>query len=183
MLIRIEGKIDLLNERDERNANDIRDLRDRAHMHSNRIQKLEAIANHVRDGEKQGVDKMLRAVYALASVLRIGGSAAAIVKMLIWGFTNGRTDPGACSARDSRIRRLSPEPFAFNAATQEPCALVATGELVRVVRDRLRYSVERRADRGDLRVLAAVASAVQGRLVRRARVHGRFVFAAIAAKA
>jgi len=81
MLIRIEGKIDLLNERNARNADDIKDLRERAHGHSNRIGALEA-ANYVREGEQKGVDKMLRAMYALASVCGVG-TMAAILKMLL----------------------------------------------------------------------------------------------------
>lgn len=82
-LVRIEGKIDLLNERNSRNTDDIRDLRDRANGHSGRINALEA-ANYVREGEVKGFDKALRAIYTLATVCGLG-SAAAILKLLLGG--------------------------------------------------------------------------------------------------
>lgn len=80
-LARIEGKIDLLNERNSRNSEDIKDARERAHQHSNRLHALEA-ANNIREGEQRGFDKAIKAIYALATVCGLG-SIAAIARILI----------------------------------------------------------------------------------------------------
>jgi peptidoglycan hydrolase CwlO-like protein len=80
---RIEGKIDLLNERQSRTNDDVRDLRDRANSHSNRITIVEREI-HLREGEQKGFDKAVRAMYALATVSGLG-TIAAIVKILVTG--------------------------------------------------------------------------------------------------
>ena len=83
MLIRMEGKIDVIQSEAGRTADDIRDLRERAHGHSNRLQALEA-SNHLREGEQKGFEKSLRPIYALATVCA-GGVVTAAVKMIVGG--------------------------------------------------------------------------------------------------
>jgi hypothetical protein len=78
---RIEGKLDLLNERQSRSNDDIRDLRERANGHSNRLLTLEA-DKHSREGEAKGFDKAVRGIYALAVAAGLG-SLAAIIKIFV----------------------------------------------------------------------------------------------------
>jgi hypothetical protein len=80
MLFRIEGTCNLIRAEGTRNAEDIRDLRERAHGHSNRIQVLEA-DKHLREGERKGTAATLRVMQAITGIIGISGFAA-IIKVL-----------------------------------------------------------------------------------------------------
>lgn len=76
MLIEMKGDLALIRRDNERTQDDMRDMRERANIHSQRIGALEAIHNQSL-GEKRGFDKAVKAVYALATVCGLGGIAAA----------------------------------------------------------------------------------------------------------
>jgi hypothetical protein len=91
-LARIEGKIDLQNEKletankinEERHQSikaDIQDLRQSRHLHSNRIQLLEA-DKLVRDGRNEGVSKTGRLIWAGVSFVIGSGGVFALVEVL-----------------------------------------------------------------------------------------------------
>jgi hypothetical protein len=81
MLIEMKGDLALIRRDNERTQDDIRDLRGRANIHSERIGSLEALHNQ-SVGEKRGFDKAVKAVYALATICGLSGIAAA-AKVLI----------------------------------------------------------------------------------------------------
>ncbi|HEY1606022.1 MAG TPA: hypothetical protein VGF77_10555 [Allosphingosinicella sp.] len=75
-LTRIEGKLDLVNERHETMKEDVRKIErthadfsrrvdERFHTHGNRLQMLEA-RNHVSEGERAAVRASARALWAVA---------------------------------------------------------------------------------------------------------------------
>ena len=76
-LARMEGKIDLMNERHETTKADLSDVKQRLHGHANRITVLEA-DRHLRQGERQGVALSAKALHWLVA----GGVVAAIAALL-----------------------------------------------------------------------------------------------------
>ena len=91
-LARIEGKIDLQNERletanrlaEERHSglkDDIADLRQGHHRLSNRVGVLEA-DKHVREGERKGISLGGRVMWGGISLLAGRGAGAAILKLV-----------------------------------------------------------------------------------------------------
>lgn len=77
MLTRMEGKIDLLNERHDTFKGDLRDLKERSHSHSNRLGVLEA-DKHLR----QGAASTVRILWIVLS----GGGGAVAMAIIAFFF-------------------------------------------------------------------------------------------------
>lgn len=71
-LTRMEGKIDRINDHNERQKEDMRYVREKLHVHGNEISALQA-ANTLKKGEQQGSERTIRIIWALVSA---GGVAA-----------------------------------------------------------------------------------------------------------
>lgn len=96
LLIHMDGKLGLIQRDNEMTQRDVGAIRDRQHELSNslqahygelngRLNKIEQAAIADRNfskGEKQGFDKAVKAVYALATVCGLSGIAAA-AKLLL----------------------------------------------------------------------------------------------------
>ena len=80
-LTRIEGGVTLLNERHENVKNDIREIREQQHRHSNRIGVLEA-DKHLREGERKGFITTGRLAWG-AVTIGLSGGTMALIKLLL----------------------------------------------------------------------------------------------------
>lgn len=76
-LIRIEGKLELINEKINRFTDDLKDMRDRLHGHSNRLAAIEA-RNHLQTGERKGAETVVRLLWAVFGI----GSAGVVAFVL-----------------------------------------------------------------------------------------------------
>lgn len=80
-IARIEGKVDLINDRHSRFIEDVRDINLRVGKHGDRLNELERDSN-IQKGERKGSQRMLTIMYGVASVMGVSGTVA-IIKVLI----------------------------------------------------------------------------------------------------
>lgn len=80
---RLEGKLDLLNERHDRVIEDVKAMRERQHSHSNRLQLIEA-NHHSQMGERKGQEQVVRMLWAVISLIG-GGGVLTIVTLVLKG--------------------------------------------------------------------------------------------------
>jgi hypothetical protein len=81
MLIRMEGKIDVISKDNQRTNEDVRALRGQHHDMNNRIAVVEATHNQ-SIGEKRGFNNALRAIYTLCAITGLS-TLAALVKAFV----------------------------------------------------------------------------------------------------
>ena len=79
-LAEIKGDVKLILAGQSRTNDDVKDLRDRVHLHSNRIGVLEA-DKHLRTGERQGLALSAKVLHWVT-----GGSVIAVVALIARHF-------------------------------------------------------------------------------------------------